>query len=341
MLTLILPFSMEALQGAVRRYLSRPSVSIEEVVPQVLEDHAPGGYACYLNVLYRSDAAGPNRGRSSMLSLLLKPSSGQAAAHTCKILAPDDIVGELTAPLVVTADGASPGQWDNGDWVLVEDTGTRWTAGRYHAALAQMAAQHAKHWDSPVFAGEPVRHSKQNSDCMVEEAHAALMQIDAASWGSKFLPKAQVAAWLRVLDRPGVLLDLLVEMPQTLIQADCPLPGGSFFPAVPGGAQELVTGSAVYDLARFYTMARWLFGRLPLSLVDMRNLYLHELNARLERSVDRYAFDSGIDAARAWHFALYWLPFIAEQHSTLLACRHHLSASVIEPAFAALRRSTQ
>ena len=42
MLTLILPFSLDALQGALRGYLARPAVEIEAIIPERVWGQMPG-----------------------------------------------------------------------------------------------------------------------------------------------------------------------------------------------------------------------------------------------------------------------------------------------------------
>src|SRR5205823_7935688 len=51
----------------------------------------------------------------------------------------------------------------------------------------------------------------------VEEARAALLRIQAAPWGSRFFTPEQFRGWLRALDDPACLLDVLTQMPQTLL----------------------------------------------------------------------------------------------------------------------------
>src|SRR5207302_291536 len=125
-------------------------------------------------------------------------------------------------------------------------------------------------------------------------------------------------AWLRVLDDPSCLLDILSEMPQTLVLGDYwpnnIEPNGGF------AGQSLLVGPAPYDVACLYSSCRWWFGRLPLSLVEMRNHYLE----RLGQGMDRYLFDAAFDAARAWRFALLWPTVILEEHACLLGCLRHL-----------------
>ena len=49
--------------------------------------------------------------------------------------------------------------------------------------------------------------------------------------------------------------------------------------------------------------------------------------------------DMTIDAARAWRFAVLWPSAIVEHRAHLLARVSYLRSTVIEPAYASLRRS--
>ena len=139
-----------------------------------------------------------------------------------------------------------------------------------------------------------------------------------------------------MLDCPDCLLDTLQQVPQTLIQWDSRESGVHVgrFPHW----QTLGAGPAAHDLACFYSSARWWYGRLPMTLAEMRSYYLQQLNRHIPEPLDRYLLDASLDAARAWRFALLWPSFIADQHATLSAHLHHLQATVIEPAHASLRR---
>lgn len=218
-----------------------------------------------------------------------------------------------------------------------------WTADHYRAILTALAGLHAAWWGRPPDYPWLDPLLGHHSDRLLRQSRAALIEIEQAPWGHKFFTPKQMRAWLAALDDPACLLDILGQMPQTLIHGDY----GDYWPSNTashaGGlpsfdGQTIAIGPAPYDLACLCLSSRWWFGRTPLSMVEMRNHYLQHLNERLNRPVDRYLFDAGIDAARAWHFAAFWPAAIREHHTTLLAGLHHLQNTVIEPASASLRR---
>jgi hypothetical protein len=218
-----------------------------------------------------------------------------------------------------------------------------WTSGRYLTALTALADLHATWWGQPPDPADcPWAWTPLGYEVFAPagEARAALLQIEAAPWGHRFFTPEQIRGWLHALDDPACLLDMLRQMPQTLIHGGH-APLHTTTPA--GGAplfdwQMVGVGPAPYDLACFYSLSRWRLGRVPLSLAAMRNHYLQRLNDHLGRCLDRYLFDAAFDAARAWSFLTLWPAAILDCHATLLASRHHLQATVIEPAYASLRR---
>src|SRR5688500_5135002 len=209
MLTLTLPFSVDALQGAVRRYLSHPTISIDEVVPERLSGGVSGSPVYKLRVSYSGGIAGP--GGSNDISLVLKwgadhtgailAGSARREAHFYRTLAAqlpvrtprmlltaDDIVGEPTVPLVVMAPGTTAGHWDTagagGDWVLMEALPSEvvwprahWTAEHYKLALEALADLRATWWGKPPspvdypWVWTPTGH---HTDGLVREAREAL-----------------------------------------------------------------------------------------------------------------------------------------------------------------------
>lgn len=228
---------------------------------------------------------------------------------------------------------AWPGSWPR----------TSWTADRYRTALTALADMHAAWWGTPPSRPDfPSVWSSTDgyAPSLLREARSALLEIESASWGVKFLSKDRMWTWLGVLDDPDRLLATIADMPQTVIHADC-WPGNLAMhtdrSAVPSH-QQMGIGPAPYDLASFHSLAKWWFGRVPLTLTEMRNHYLTRLNERLGQNVDRYVFDLGVDAARAWRFAILWPTFIMEHYATLLAALRQLQNAIIEPAFASLCR---
>jgi phosphotransferase family enzyme len=375
MLTITLPFSLEALQLALRQHLSRPGLSVGEVVPAKMGGGASGSPVYRLEVSYNSGLG--DYTDSGKVSLVLKRGTQRSGAHLAGaarreasfystlasqmplrtprlLLSADDVAGEPAAPLVVGASSGLVYGWgaeSDRDWVLIEALPpdgiwphATWSAEHYRMALGALAELHAKWWDRPPTPEEfpwvwmPTGAHTQE---LLEEARSALIEIEGATWGEKFFSRERLHEWLRVLDDPHCLLDILSGVPQTLIHGDY-WPGNIAMrrdgPAV-FDWQQVGVGPAAYDLACFHASSRWWFGRLPITLVEMRSHYMACLNERLGYKVDRYIFDIGIDAARAWRFALLWLPTIIEHRAHLLARLSYMRATVIEPAYASLKRS--
>lgn len=380
MLTITLPFSVEALQGALSRYLSRPTVSIEEVTPEKLGGGVSGSpvYRLTVNYRYGTDTASATSPASSdVLKVVLKRGARQTSAILAgsarreasfyrslagqlpvrtprMLLTAEDVLGEPTAPLVIDAPNSMAQSWDglgfDNDWVLMESLPSdvvwpqaTWTVEHYRIALTALADLHARWWDCPPNAADYPwvwTPTGQHTESLIREAREALIEIEGQPWAEQFFPGKRLHAWLDVLDRPSCLLDTLTGMPQTLIHGDY-WPGNIAMRA-DGPAvfdwQLVGVGPAPYDLACFHSSSRWWFGRLPLSLTEMRSHYLARLNKQLGHNIDRYVFDVGMDAARAWRFAVLWPTVILEHHTGLLATLHHMRATAIEPAFASLRR---
>ena len=212
---------------------------------------------------------------------------------------------------------------------------------RYRTALTEMSVLHARWWEWPSSATAQrwALPSHFESSWAIEEARRALLEIERAAWGERLMPAKETRGWLHLLENPCDFVGILEQMPRTLIYGDEPTGDPLGRPGTERG--PVVSGTAPYDVACFYSASRWWYGRLPMGRVEMRNWYLERLNERLggER-LDRYTFDLGFDAALAWRFATGWLPFMAEHHATLLARAAYLRATVIEPAWASLRRSS-
>jgi hypothetical protein len=256
--------------------------------------------------------------------------------------------------MTVSAPSGLAHGWDSSsdrDWVLMEALPQEgiwprafWTAEHYRMALAALAEMHARWWDRPPSADDypwvwmPTgAHTRE----LLEDARAALLEIEAAEWREKFFTREMLRAWMGVVDDPSGLLDILSGVPQTLIHGDY-WPGNiAMRPDGPAvfDWQQVGVGPAAYDLACFHASSRWWFGRLPLTLIEMRSHYMACLSERLGYHVDRYIFDMGMDAARAWRFAVLWPGAIVEHRSHLLARLTYMRSTVIEPAYASLRRS--
>ncbi|HYO51064.1 MAG TPA: hypothetical protein VEW94_14525, partial [Chloroflexia bacterium] len=147
MLTITLPFSIEALQDAVRRYLSRPALAVDDIVPEKLSGGVSGSPVYRLKVSYRSEpdslaslASGDvvnlvlKRGKRHTGAILAGSARREADfyrmfAHQLPVRTPrllltaDDVVGEPTRPLVVGVSDLLAHGWDRtigeSDWVLM------------------------------------------------------------------------------------------------------------------------------------------------------------------------------------------------------------------------------
>ncbi|MEO8287897.1 MAG: aminoglycoside phosphotransferase family protein [Chloroflexota bacterium] len=375
MTTITLPFSQEALQDALQRHLSSPSLSVGDVVPSRMGGGASGSPVYRLDVQY--DSGHSAFVGDSKLSVVLKRGTQRAGAHLAGaarreasfystlasqlpvhtprlLMTADDITGEPTMPLVVGASSGIAKGWEqrtgDRDWVLMEALPQEgmwprafWTAEHYRAALSALAEMHAKWWEHPPSTKDYPwvwMPTGAHTQALLEDARAAMLEIESAPWREKFFSVDELRAWRDVLDDPACLLDILSGIPQTLIHGDY-WPGN--IAMKPDGPavfdwQQVGVGPAAYDLACFHSSSRWWFGRLPISLVEMRNHYLACLNEHLGYRVDRYIFDMGMDAARAWRFAVLWPTTIVEQRPHLLARLNYMRTTVIEPAYTSLRR---
>jgi hypothetical protein len=209
----------------------------------------------------------------------------------------------------------------------------------FRAALTEMAVLHATWWGEPLGAGAERWELAWDleSGRAIDEARHAILEIADASWGTRMLPAEQIRGWLRLLDDPRDMVGILAQMPTTLIYRGEMT--GDPFDHRGRSAVRAMSGPAPYDLACFYSSSRWWYGRLPMGRVEMRNWYLERLNERLgAQHLNRYTFDLGFDASLAWGFAARWIPFFVENHTALLARASHLRATVIDPAWASLRR---
>ena len=379
MITLTLPFSLGALQTAVRRHLAQPSAQLSEIVPKRLGGGFSGSPVYRLKVSYYGDGGDPG-----VLNLVYKEGTpwadgliAEAArreVHFYRTLAPylpvrtprilltaydtreegSDIEGISTG--LGTRPAPLPG-FSGPDWVLLEALPQEavwpqatWTERHYRQALTALADLHAQWWDRPP---DPHAHpwiwtpTGAHAATLAHDAHRALLEIESTRWGSAFFSPEDFHAWLDITANSSPLLDILNAMPHTLIHGDY-WPGNiSMRPDPHHDATDATAvfdwqfagvGPSSYDLACFHSTSRWWFGRLPLSLVEMRRHYLSRLNTLLDTRVDRSLFDLSLDAARAWRFATFW-PHAILQHSTyLLARRSYLHTTLLAPALTSLKR---
>jgi len=213
---------------------------------------------------------------------------------------------------------------------------TAWSKGHYLAALYHMADQHAEWWN---LSGEDLPWAPLPTVYDPDQAaHAkeALLKIERAPWAGRLLGSGRAGALLAFLDDPAPALDLLLAAPRTLIAGD---QGFALEDGYPVDIEaQVCAGPAAYDLAGFYSSARWLGGSAPLTLTQSRNHYLERLAGLLPVSFDRGLFDMTFDAALAWRFAVLWPPRILEQSTALLAQEHFFQATVLEPALASMQR---
>jgi hypothetical protein len=388
LITIILPFSVNALQGAITGYASVPVLSIEAVVPE--EQSGAQGIRPYkltvryetrrsesttyslsrvVNIVFKGETgpyAAPVGGSAPQdVPFYCTPAHGPSAQMPHTLARADGVVRQPTAPLAagipnVLWIGSENPKYERKRRCPLGDRNPKsarpqvaWTASHCRLALTALADLHATRWGRPpdpsehAWVSTPLGH---DAEVWVRRSRAALDQIERADWGGKFFTKERLHAWMRALDEPSCLLGLLRDMPQTLIYGDShPFWILDFgFWSVQSKIQNpkskiqnrMVAGPAPYDFAGFCSSARWWFGQVPLSLAEMRNHYLERLNSRLDQPLDRYLFDAATDAARAWRFAAFWPPFILDHHTSLLAGLHHLQATIVEPAFASLRRCT-
>ena len=379
MVALVLPFSHATLQAALRRYLAQPSLEVGEVVPKKLGGGFSGSPVYKLKIVYQVES-----GDHSELNLVFKE-GGQSAgtisysvsgreAHFYRTLAPDLpvrtpsmvlnayddlVVGSGRHDSFVVGSGATyPGaSVAAGDWVLIEALPqegvwpqTQWNKQNYADAITTLAQLHAHRWAKPPdlsthpWMWEP---AGMHAHAAAVQARHALLEIEAAQWGSKFFTPEELREWLALLDNPDPLLNILNSSPQTLIHGDY-WPGNIALksPAYDTDGSRMAVfdwqfvgiGPAAYDLSCFHSTSRWWFGRLPYSLSEMRALYLQELNGLLGYKVNSALSTACLDAARAWRFATFW-PSIIMQYSPFLLARHsYLRSMVLEPALASLRR---
>lgn len=245
------------------------------------------------------------------------------------------------------------------DWVLLEALPSEtvwpqaaWTEQHYRGALTALADLHAHWWDHPPdLASHAWIWTPTGADAvrLAHDAHEALLEIESARWGSGFFSPEELRPWLDITADPSPLLDVLNAMPHTLIHGDY-WPGNIGVRSAPDHDlaqtdapavfdwQFAGVGPSSYDLACFHATSRWWFGRLPLSLVEMRRHYLSRLNTLLDTRIDRSFFDLSLDAARAWRFATFWPHAILKHNIYLQARRSYLHTTLLAPALASLKR---
>jgi Phosphotransferase enzyme family len=382
MLTLTLPFSLNTLETAIRRYLSQPSAQLGEIVPKRLGGGFSGSPVYRLKVCYYDDVG--DQGEVNLVYKEGTPWGGALTAeaarrevHFYRTLAPHLPV--RTPRILLTAhdapvEGSGPHEgictgmatrpaplpgFSGPDWVLLEALPTEavwpqvtWTERHYRGALTALADLHAQWWDRPP---DPHKHTwiwtptGAHASALAHDAHEALLEIERARWGGDFFSPEDLSAWLDITARPTPLLDILNAMPHTLIHGDY-WPGNiAMRPAAHRDAAEADApavfdwqfagvGPSSYDLACFHATSRWWFGRLPLSLAEMRRHYLTRLNSLLDTRIDRAFFDLSLDAARAWRFATFWPHAILQYSPQLRARRSYLQTMLLAPALASLRR---
>src|SRR5205814_8267026 len=216
MLTITLPFSLGALQTALRHHTSRPTLSVGEVTPAKMGGGASGSPVYRLDVNYDNGLGDYSGGK---LSLVLKRGTQRAGAHLVGaarrearfystlasqlpvrtprlLLTAEDVVTEATAHLVVGASSGLARSWGTEgehDWVLMEALPQEgiwprasWSADHYRMALGALADLHAKWWDRPPSPKDypwvwmPTgAHTRE----LLEDARAALIEIESAPWG--------------------------------------------------------------------------------------------------------------------------------------------------------------
>lgn len=371
MVSLALPFSTGALQSALRRFLSEPHAEVGEVVPRRLGGGFSGSPVYRLKVSYSGHGAG-----DSVVNLVYKegaPWAGSLAdgsasreisfyrtfAPQLPIKTPRVLMNGHDAYLHET-DGevAALRGFSGPDWVLLEALPTesvwpqaRWTEQHYRGAILALAELHARWWgNAPDRRAHDWVWTPTGNDAtrLASDAHNALLEIEGSAWAGEFFAADELRAWLDLTADPSALLDILNAMPHTLIHGDywpgnigvhpgSEPPYAAFEPAV-FDWQFAGVGPSSYDLACLHATSRWWFGTLPMSLVEMRNLYLDRLNRLIDERVDRALFDLSLDAARAWRFATFWPHVVLQYRAHMLARKKHLQATMLAPALASLRR---
>lgn len=367
---LTLPFSIGVLQAALRRFLSQPSAEVGDVVPRRLGGGFSGSPVYRLKVSYSGDG-----GDDGVVNLVYKEGAPWAGTLTAASASREISFYRTFAPqlpirtprLLLTGhdahlhEGGLPASvpgFSGPDWVLLEALPTetvwpqaRWSEQHYRGAIVALADLHAKWWGN---APDPRRHdwvwtpTGADAESLAADAHRALLEIEGKAWASEFFAAGELRAWLDLTADPAPLLAILNVMPQTLIHGDY-WPGNigvhpgsdraypAFTPAV-FDWQFAGAGPSSYDLACLHATSRWWFGTLPMTLAEMRNLYLSRLNEQIDERVDRGLFDLSLDAARAWRFATFWPHVVLQYTAHMRARKHHLQSSMLAPAWASLKR---
>src|SRR3954449_12428425 len=144
MLTITLPFSLDALQIAMRRHMARPGLSVGDVVPARMGGGASGSPVYRLDVTYDGGLGDYTNG--GKLSLVLKRGTQRTGAHLVGaarrearfystlasqlpvrtprlLLTAENVTGEPASHLMVDAPGSVASSWGTEgepDWVLME-----------------------------------------------------------------------------------------------------------------------------------------------------------------------------------------------------------------------------
>jgi hypothetical protein len=340
------PFSRADLTAGLRRFFGDPTLQVVDARAATLPFHQPPmGRVRGLMVEYEG------RVGSDSVRLAVKEAVGatriglagvgRREAGVYRFLAPQL---PLRAPRLVAASAA-------GHWLVLEaiplgKNPAKWTRSDYRSALASLAEFHDRFWDlSDDLAAFPWLSRPLDADFDVHlaaAAHAIEHIVEHGSPASIAAAPARLELLGRLTAEAEAIVAPLREQPATLLHGDY-WPGNI---AAQGDGSQIVydwqltaVGPAVLDLVAFVKKSEWWFRSLPISGVDLQNLYRKEMAKRSGVTWGDETWERLWDHAVLWRFLHEWLDLLAAiPEALLLTSAEQLDRVWLDPVEAAARR---
>lgn len=340
------PFSFSDLTAGLRKHLSDPTLSVQDVRPMTLPFQKPAiGRVRGLEVEYRT------RTGVGTAALVVKEPVGStriglAGVGRREVGVYRRLASQLPMDLPAFIAGSS-----QGDWLLLEAIAfgrspSRWSTPTYREALAGLIRLHDRFWDlgedlsSFAWLGRPL---EGDFEVHVTAASNALERITQQGSPASLAQSPQRLSLLRrLVDRAAEIAGPLRAEPSTLLHGD-------YWPGNIGldrqkrllvyDWQLTSIGPAVLDLLTFAKKTEWWYPGAPMAaaaVVDYYRKGIQELNGH--RWTDT-AWDELWDHALMWRFLQEWLDLLAAiPESLLLASANQLDRVWLDPVEAAAAR---